>query len=100
MDSDSIRYRLAKTQNDIDAQKREFIDILDKLQSLKFDSVFVQIRPASDAFYKSKINPGSKYITGTQGKNPGYDPLEFFIKETHKRNMKFHAWLNPYRITT
>lgn len=89
-----------KTQNNIDAQKQEFIEILDKLQSLKFNSVFVQIRPTSDTFYKSKINPWSKYITGTQGKNPGYDPLEFFIKETHKRNMKFHAWLNPYRITT
>lgn len=22
------------------------------------------------------------------------------IEETHKRNMEFHAWLNPYRITT
>ncbi|HSQ88880.1 glycoside hydrolase family 10 protein [Romboutsia sp.] len=89
-----------KTQNDIHAQKQEFIEILDTLQSLNFNSVFVQIRPTSDTFYKSYINPWSKYLTGTQGKSPGYDPLKFMIKETHRRNMEFHAWLNPYRITT
>ncbi|MGL4911725.1 MAG: glycoside hydrolase family 10 protein [Romboutsia sp.] len=89
-----------KTQNNPEAQKKEFIEILDTLQSLNFNAVFVQIRPTSDAFYNSHINPWSVYLTGTQGKSPGYDPLKFMIKETHKRNMEFHAWLNPYRITT
>lgn len=89
-----------KTLNDVEAQMEEFIEILDILESLNFNVVFVQIRPVSDAFYKSKINPWSEYLTGTQGKDPGYDPLKFMICETHKRNMEFHAWLNPYRITT
>ena len=88
-----------KTQNDIECQKQEFIKILDRLKSLNFNAVFVQVRPESDTFYKSKINPWSKYITGKQGNNPGYDPLDFMIKETHKRNMEFNAWLNPYRVT-
>ncbi|MCY9419190.1 family 10 glycosylhydrolase, partial [Bacillus inaquosorum] len=26
-------------------------------------------------------------------------PLAFMIEETHKRNLEFHAWFNPYRIT-
>ena len=39
-------------------------------------------------------------MTGTQGKDPGYDPMKFMIEETHKRGMEFHAWMNPYRITT
>lgn len=89
-----------KTLDDPEAQKQEFIEILDKLQSLNINAIFVQIRPTSDALYKSYINPWSKYLTGEQGKYPGYDPLQFMIEETHKRNMEFHAWLNPYRITT
>ena len=75
-------------------------DILDKLDSLNINAIFVQVRPTSDALYKSYINPWSKYLTGEQGKYPGYDPLQFMIEETHKRDMEFHAWLNPYRITT
>lgn len=89
-----------KTLDNPEAQKQEFIEILDKLKSLNINAVFVQIRPSSDAFYKSCINPWSQYLTGKQGKYPGYDPLQFMIKETHKRNIEFHAWLNPYRITT
>ena len=89
-----------KTLDNTEAQKQEFIEILDKLQSLNINAIFVQIRPTSDALYKSYLNPWSKYLTGEQGKYPGYDPLQFMIEETHKRNMEFHAWLNPYRITT
>lgn len=89
-----------KTLDNPEAQKQEFIEILDKLKSLNINAIFVQIRPASDALYKSYINPWSKYLTGEQGKYPGYDPLQFMIEETHKRDMEFHAWLNPYRVTT
>ncbi len=89
-----------KTLNDPEAQKQEFIEILDKLKSLNINAIFVQIRSTSDALYKSHINPWSKYLTKDQGKDPGYNPLQFMIEETHKRNMEFHAWLNPYRITT
>lgn len=40
-----------------------------------------QVRPYGDAMYKSSINPWSKELTGTQGKDPGYDPLAFIIQE-------------------
>ena len=89
-----------KTKNNITAQKKEYTDLLDKLKSVGMNTVIVQIRPKSDALYKSSINPWSEYLTGTQGKDPGYDPLTFLIDEAHKRGMEFHAWLNPYRITT
>jgi uncharacterized lipoprotein YddW (UPF0748 family) len=88
------------TKNDITAQKNEFIEKLDKLQSLGINTVVVQVRPKADALYKSEINPWSDVLTGTQGQYPGYDPMAFMIEETHKRGMSFHAWLNPYRITT
>ena len=89
-----------QTKNNITAQKKEYTDLLDKLKSVEMNTVIVQIRPKSDALYKSSINPWSEYLTGTQGKDPGYDPLVFLIDEAHKRGMEFHAWLNPYRITT
>ncbi|GAA0105701.1 hypothetical protein UT300013_23250 [Paraclostridium sordellii] len=84
---------------DINAQKEEFIKILDEVNGLGFNTVVVQVRPKADALYKSNINPWSDVLTGTQGKDPGYDPLEFMISEAHKRNLDIHAWFNPYRIT-
>lgn len=63
------------------------------------NAVVVQIKPIADAFYPSNYGPWSEYITGTQGKDPGYDPLAFMVEEAHKRNIEFHAWINPYRIT-
>lgn len=63
------------------------------------NAVVVQIKPTADSFYPSKYGPWSEYLTGTQGKDPGYDPLAFMVEEAHKRNLEFHAWFNPYRIT-
>lgn len=83
-----------------DAQKKEFIEKLEAAKKAGMNTVVVQVRPKADAFYQSSINPWSDLLTGTQGQYPGYDPMAFMIEETHKRNMEFHAWLNPYRITT
>ena len=65
------------------------------------NTIFLQVRPASDALYKSKLFPWSKYLTGEQGLAPdnAFDPLEFWAAEAHKRGMELHAWINPYRIT-
>jgi uncharacterized lipoprotein YddW (UPF0748 family) len=80
-------------------QKKEIIKYLDLFKSLNFNAIIFQIRPAADAFYNSKYEPWSSYLTGTNDKapTPYYDPLAFVIEETHKRGMEFHAWLNPYR---
>lgn len=88
------------TTNNEDAQKNEFIQKLEKAQELGLNTVVVQVRPKGDAFYESDLNPWSAVLTGVQGMDPGYDPMEFMIEETHKRGMEFHAWMNPYRITT
>ena len=89
-----------KVKNSENAQKEEFIKILDELQKIGINTVIVQVRAKADALYPSLINPWAESLTGKQGQDPGYDPLEFMISETHKRGMNFHAWLNPYRITT
>ncbi|MEG0299769.1 glycoside hydrolase family 10 protein [Cetobacterium sp.] len=84
----------------IEEQKQEYIDIVEQIKELNMNAIIMQVRPTADRFYaKSSKEPWSRYITGESGKNPGYDPLEFFIEEAHKRNLEFHAWFNPYRIT-
>lgn len=82
-----------------DEQKEEFISILNRQQKLGMNAVIVQVRPSADAFYPSKYEPWSEFLTGRQGEAPSpyYDPLKFMIEETHKRGMEFHAWINPYR---
>ena len=88
------------TKNNITAQQNEFTQRLDSLQAMGINTVIVQVRPKADALYRSSINPWSEVLTGVQGKDPGYDPMAFMIEEAHKRGMAFHAWLNPYRVTT
>ncbi len=87
-------------KNNPEAQKQQMRDILDNLKDTGINTVMFQARPKGDALYNSNINPWSDILTGQQGKNPGYDPLAFVIEEAHKRGMKVHAWLNPYRVTT
>jgi uncharacterized lipoprotein YddW (UPF0748 family)/N-acetylmuramoyl-L-alanine amidase len=81
-------------------QKKEADKILDKVKSLGLNSIFFQVRPGSDALYKSSVYPWSAVLTGTQGKDPGYDPLAYFIEGAHERGLKLEAWVNPYRVQT
>jgi len=73
---------------------------LDTLQRAGINAVLFQIRPEADAFYPSQLEPWSRFLTGTQGQAPfpAWDPTAFLIEECHKRNMEFHAWINPYRV--
>jgi uncharacterized lipoprotein YddW (UPF0748 family) len=95
---DNIDWPL-KGMTNPDSQRTEFIRQLDMHKSNGMNAVIVQVRPAADAFYPSPYEPWSQWLTGVQGQPPSpyYDPLEFMIKETHKRGMEFHAWCNPYR---
>ena len=80
-------------------QRGQFTRLLDTAAAMNMNAVFVQIRPNSDAFYDSPYEPWSQWLTGTQGKDPGYDVLAFMIKEAHARDLEFHAWFNPYRVS-
>ena len=84
----------------VTAQKQEMISILDSLAALHFNTVIFQVRPTSDAFYQSDIEPWSRFLTGKQGvaPDPFYDPLDFLIREAHRRCIDVHVWLNPYRV--
>ena len=70
----------------------------DNIAALGLNTVFVQVRPYGDALYKSKYFPWSHTVTGTEGTDPGFDPLEIMIAEAHSRGLRVEAWINPYRI--
>ncbi len=80
-----------------DAQRRELVRLFDLAQKLRLNAVVLQVRPACDTFYESALEPWSEYLTGTQGKTPGYDPLAFAVEEAHRRGLELHAWFNPFR---
>jgi uncharacterized lipoprotein YddW (UPF0748 family) len=82
----------------VERQKQEMTEILDATKAHSMNTVVFQIRPTADAFYNSEYEPYSYWITGKQGENPGYDPLQFLAEECHKRGLYLHVWLNPYRI--
>ena len=77
--------------------KIEFI--FNKCKQFGLNTVFVQIRPFSDSFYPSEIFPWSKYLTGSQGKSVDYDPLKIMTTCAEKYELRFHAWINPFRIS-
>lgn len=81
---------------------KEITNLLDKLQAEGLNAVIVQVRPTGDAIYPSRTEPWSHWLTGKEGVAPdqGFDPLAAFIGEAHKRHMEFHAWFNPFRLTS
>ncbi|SHI84152.1 Uncharacterized lipoprotein YddW, UPF0748 family [Geosporobacter subterraneus DSM 17957] len=91
----------SKPTEEPEVLKAEALKILDHAADMGLNAVFLQVRPASDAIYKSRYFPWSKYLTGKQGQAPkdGFDPLAFWIAEAHNRGIELHAWINPYRGT-
>lgn len=80
-----------------DEQRTELLRILDTAKQAGLNAVIFQVRTAADAFYESDLEPWSEYLTGEQGRAPGYDPLAFVVDEAHRRALELHAWFNPYR---
>lgn len=74
--------------------------MIKNIADFKLNTIIFQVRPNSDAYYESKLNPWSRYITGVEGQNPGFDVLAFVIAEAKKYGIKVHAWMNPYRVSS
>lgn len=70
----------------------------DEVAALGANTVIAHLRPFSDAMYNSALFPWSHLITGTQGQDPGYDPLTVMIEEAHSRSLRLEGMINPYRI--
>lgn len=83
-----------------EAMQQKLLSHLDALAECHVNVVFFQVRAEGDALYDSKLEPWSRFLTGTQGVSPGWDPLAWMVEQCHKRGMQIHAWINPYRAKT
>lgn len=96
-----IPYMSLSTEEKTETAFKENYDA--KLESAKAagaNAVFVHVRPFADSLYPSEYEPWSHILTGTQGEDPGYDPLQYMVDRAHECGMQFHAWINPLRIST
>ena len=82
------------------AQQNELRALVDSLASANMNAVFFQVRGFCDAMYNSAYEPWSKYLTGTRGGEPKYDPLAVLVEYAHGKGIEVHAWMNPYRYST
>lgn len=83
----------------VEQQKSEALAIIERAVDLNANVIVFQVRPHADALYHSDAEPWSAYLTGKQGRSPHpyYDPLRFWVHESHRRGLQLHAWFNPYR---
>ncbi len=70
----------------------------DNIAGLGLNTIIFQVRPYADAIYPSEYFPWSYLATGSEGGDPGFDPLAIAIREAHNRGLALEAWINPYRI--
>ena len=77
----------------IERQKEELRTLLDQLKAARINTVLLQTRIRGSVIYPSSIEPWDVCLTGQFDRNPGYDPLQFAIEETHRRGMELHAWI-------
>ncbi|WP_408055283.1 glycoside hydrolase family 10 protein [Streptomyces paludis] len=80
------------------AQRSELIRHLDTAVKRGLNAVVLQVRPTADALWPSPYEPWAQYLSGTQGQDPGWDPLGTAVREAHARGLELHAWFNPYRV--
>ena len=86
-----------KDKNEIES-KNNINKMINNIKELNLNTIILQVRPAMDAIYQSKIFPISKYLSDNNYYS--YDVLDYFINESHKENIKIIAWINPYRVLT
>ena len=91
-------YRNQYPENNEKNFRKYYNQVLDNCLDKGMNAIIIHVRPCSDAVYRSEYYPWSKYISGEQGVDPGYDPLAIMVELTHKKGMKIEAWVNPYRI--
>ena len=97
-----VPYLSLDMSNETDKSEQAFLKkfnaIVSTAKSCGMNALVVQVRPFGDALYPSSYFPWSHIVSGTQGENPGYDPLKDMVAACHSAGLKNHAWVNPLRI--
>lgn len=76
--------------------KSQIINVLEMMEEYNLNVMLFHIRLMNDAMYESEYNSWSSYYNVSAN----WDALPWIIEECHKRGIEFHAWMNPYRVTT
>jgi len=79
-------------------QQSSLKEMVRKLKAANFNTIFFQVRARGDAYYRSTFEPWAENLTGTLGKDPGYDPLQLLIDEAHAAGIEVHAWFNVFKV--
>ena len=98
-----VTYMTLDVEDEADREaafKEKINTIISDMKNADLNTMIVQVRPFCDAIYPSRYFPWSHILTGSQGENPGYDPLKYIVDAAHEQNIAVHAWINPYRIST
>ena len=78
--------------------KQAILTILNNMVAMNMNAIVFHVRTHNNAFYRSELNPKSRYYSNVDYDE--FDPVAWIIEECHKRGIEFHAWLNPYRVST
>lgn len=98
-----VTYMTLDVESEADKEsafKDKINSIIEDMKGANLNTMIVQVRPFCDALYPSKYYPWSHILTGTQGEDPGYDPLQYIVTAAHEHSIMVHAWVNPYRVST
>ena len=88
-----------QNERDIEQQKKELAQILDRLQETRINLVFLQTRIRGDVIYPSQIEPRSEFIKSIYA-TADYDPLQYAIEACRQRGIECHAWFVVYPLGT
>jgi len=75
--------------------ENEILTAVENCKDLGIENVYIHVRAFCDSIFKSEYFPLSKSAESYSG-----DALEFIINSFHSKDIKVHAWLNPYRVLT
>jgi len=95
-----LEYQSNFLGNSKTVNEKKIDKMIDNVNELNFNCILLHVSPFSDAIYKSKYFPYTSTLTGREGKYPGFDYLDYFIKKAHQKDIEVHAWINPYRISS
>ena len=72
--------------------KDEFLNAANSCEALCITDLFVHTRAFGDSLFPSRY-----YTLNPLTEPYDFDVLEYMIDTCHSKNMRFHAWINPYR---
>jgi uncharacterized lipoprotein YddW (UPF0748 family) len=86
-----------RTQNTRE-QQEALVTIVQTAKALGLNTLFFQVRARGDAYYRSRYEPWADNLTGTLGRDPGWDPLRFLLDAAHGAGIEVHAWFNVFKV--